>query len=126
MVLAQLLEVSLNSQIGESQLCIQLGLDVTRVSLPCGELGGAEKLKAALTTIVYADSPASFLQIDELSNNLDIPSLYTLESFLYQHQGTLIVVSHDEVFLSQIERAYWLLAGNKGLELSSHQHSVCP
>ncbi|HAX6869513.1 TPA: ABC-F family ATP-binding cassette domain-containing protein [Escherichia coli] len=123
-VLEQLLAV--NSQMGESQLRMQLaqlGLDATRVSLPCGKLSGGEQLKAALAMIIYADSPASFILLDEPSNHLDIPSLHTLESFLNQYQGTLIVVSHDEAFLSQIELTHWLVAGEKGWELSSH-HSV--
>lgn len=124
-ILEQLLAV--NSQTAQSQLRMQLaqlGLDATRVSLPCGKLSGGEQLKAALATMIYADSPASFLLLDEPSNHLDIPSLHTLESFLNQYQGTLIVVSHDEVFLSQIELTHWLVAGKKGWEFSSNQHSV--
>ncbi|WP_336982474.1 MULTISPECIES: ABC-F family ATP-binding cassette domain-containing protein [unclassified Cedecea] len=117
--LEQLLAV--NSQVRESQLRMQLaqlGLDASRVSLPCGELSGGEQLKAALAILIYADSPASFLLLDEPSNHLDIVSLHTLESFLNQYQGTLMVVSHDEVFLSQIELTHWLVAGDKGWELS--------
>lgn len=124
-VLEQLLAV--NSQRGESQLRMQLaqlGLDATRVVLPCGKLSGGEQLKAALATIIYADVPASFLLLDEPSNHLDIPSLHTLEFFLSQYQGTLMVVSHDEVFLSEIELTHWLVAGEKGWEFSFHQHPV--
>lgn len=124
-VLEQLLAV--NSHTGEPQLRMQLaqlGLDATRVSLPYGKLSGGEQLKAALATMIYADSPASFLLLDEPSNHLDIPSLHMLESFLNQYQGTLMVVSHDEVFLSQIELTHWLVAGKKGWEFCSHQHSV--
>lgn len=124
-VLEQLLAV--NSQAEESQLRMQLaqlGLDATRVSLPCGKLSGGEQIKAALAKIIYADSPASFLLLDEPSNHLDIPSLHMLESFLNQYKGTLMVVSHDEVFLSQIELTHYLVAGKNGWELFSHQHSV--
>ena len=119
-VLEQLLAV--NTQMGESQLRMQLaqlGLDVSRVSISCGNLSGGEQLKAALALIIYADSPASFLLLDEPSNHLDLPSLQTLESFLNQYQGTLMVVSHDEVFLSQIELTHWLVAGKTGWEFSS-------
>lgn len=61
-VLEQLLAVNFHT--GEPQLRMQfaqLGLDATRVSLPCGKLSGGEQLKAALATMIYADSPASFL-----------------------------------------------------------------
>lgn len=118
-VLEQLLAV--NEQAGESQLRMQLaqlGLDATRVSLPCGKLSGGEQLKAALAMIIYADSPTRFLLLDEPSNHLDTVSLHTLASFLNQYEGTLVVVSHDEVFLSQIALTHRLVAGNKGWELS--------
>ncbi|PKH22535.1 ABC transporter ATP-binding protein [Enterobacterales bacterium CwR94] len=120
-VLEQLLAV--NTQAGEAQLRMQLaqlGLDARRVSLPCGSLSGGEQLKAALATVIYADSPASFLLLDEPSNHLDLPSLTALESFLNQYQGTLMVVSHDEVFLHNIHLTHWLTAGPQGWELSAN------
>lgn len=79
----------MNSQAGESQLSMQL-LDVTRASLPCSKLSCGEQLKAALATVIYAESPASFLLIDEPSNHLDFSSLNALESLLNQYQGTLM------------------------------------
>lgn len=114
--------MAVNTQAGEPQLRMQLaqlGLDATRVSLPCDKLSGGEQLKAALAMVIYTDSPAGFLLLDEPNNHLDLPSLHTLESFLKQYPGTLMVVSHDEVFLSQIELTHWLVAGKSGWELSS-------
>lgn len=119
-VLEQLLAV--NAQAGVSQLRMQLaqlGLDATRVSLPCSKLSGGEQLKAALATVIYAESPASFLLLDEPSNHLDLSSLHALESLLNQYQGTLMVVSHDEVFLNRIGLTHWLVAGEKGWEIYS-------
>lgn len=113
----------------ESQLRMQLaqlGLDATRASLPCGKLSGGEQLKAALATMIHTDVPASFLLLDEPSNHLDIPSLHALESFLNQYQGTLIVVSHDEVFVSQIEPTHWLVAGKKCWEFASNHSAAVP
>jgi len=114
-VLEQLLGV--NTQAGESQLRMQLaqlGLDATRVALPCGQLSGGEQLKAALATVIYADPPATCLLLDEPSNHLDFVSLQALEQLLNQYSGTLLVVSHDEVFLSQIGLTHWLRAGENG------------
>ncbi|WP_153102039.1 ABC-F family ATP-binding cassette domain-containing protein [Paraburkholderia hayleyella] len=120
-VLEQLLAV--NTQAGEPQLRMQLaqlGLDATRASLPCSKLSGGEQLKAALATVIYAESPASFLLLDEPGNHLDFSSLYALESLLNQYRGTLMVVSHDEVFLNRIGLTHWLVAGKKGWEFSFH------
>lgn len=117
-VLEQLLKV--NSQAGESQLRMQLaqlGLDATRATLACGQLSGGEQLKAALATVIYADPAASCLLLDEPSNHLDLASLQALEQLLNQYSGTLLVVSHDEMFLEQIKLTHVLVAGEKGWEL---------
>ena len=118
-MLEQLLSV--NSRAGESQLRMQLaqlGLDATRISLPCGQLSGGELLKAALARVIYADPPASCLLLDEPSNHLDLVSIQALERLLNQYSGTLLVVSHDDVFFSQIRLTHWLIAGEKGWEFT--------
>ena len=118
-VLDQLLAV--NTQAGESQLRMQLaqlGLDVTRATLPCGQLSGGEQLKAALATVIYAYPPATCLLLDEPSNHLDLVSLEALELLLNQYSGTLLVVSHDEVFLSQLGLTHELVAGENGWEFT--------
>lgn len=117
--LDQLLAV--NTQAGESQLRMQLaqlGLDASKIALPCGQLSGGEQLKAALSMVIYAHPPAHFLLLDEPSNHLDLASLHALESLLNQYQGTLMVVSHDEVFLSQIGLTNILAAGKNGWEFT--------
>lgn len=118
-VLDQLLAV--NTQAGESQLRMQLaqlGLDATRATLPCGQLSGGEQLKAALATVIYAYPPATCLLLDEPSNHLDLVSLEALELLLNQYSGTLLVVSHDEVFLSQLGLTHELVAGENGWEFT--------
>lgn len=114
-VLEQMLAV--NAQSGEPQLRMQLaqlGLDARRVCLPCGQLSGGEQLKAALATLIYADAPAELLLLDEPTNHLDLASLQALEAFLCGYPGTLVVASHDEVFLRQIQLTHRLLAGKSG------------
>ena len=39
---------------------------------------------------------------DEPTNNLDIQNVEILTTAINEYQGTLIVVSHDETFLGQI------------------------
>ncbi|WP_221798145.1 ABC-F family ATP-binding cassette domain-containing protein [Oceanobacter mangrovi] len=81
----------------------QLGLDADHILLPTGLLSGGERLKAALACVLYSDQPAPLLLLDEPTNHLDLPSITALETLLRQYPGCLIVVSHDEVFLGNLE-----------------------
>jgi len=64
--------------------------------------------------VIYAESPARFLLLDEPSNPLDFAALNAVESLLNQYQGTLMVISHDEVFLDQIGLTRKLRTGENG------------
>ncbi|MFC4821870.1 ABC-F family ATP-binding cassette domain-containing protein [Dokdonella ginsengisoli] len=95
----------------------QLGLDAARIGLPCGELSGGERLKAALACALYADLPARLLLLDEPSNHLDLPSLQALEATLRSYRGALLVASHDEAFLDGLALTDRLRATAQGWRL---------
>lgn len=80
----------------------QLGLTAAHIERASQYLSGGEKLKAALAMILYDQTPAGLLLLDEPSNHLDLESLSALETMLNHYQGTLIVISHDATFLSKI------------------------
>lgn len=64
------------------------------------KLSGGEKRRLYLLTILVQNP--NFLILDEPTNDLDISTLETLEEFLEEFKGCVLVVSHDRYFLDKI------------------------
>ena len=108
---------SLNRQLSEGELrtrLAQLGLNADRINLQSHRLSGGERLKAAMACVFYTQSPPQLLLLDEPANHLDLPSVQALESMLKHYPGTLIVTSHDDVFLAAIGITHRLMASPTG------------
>jgi ATPase subunit of ABC transporter with duplicated ATPase domains len=119
-VLEQVLAANRTASVGTLRTYLaQLGLDASQIAAPSGTLSGGERLKAALACVLYAEPPAQLLLLDEPGNHLDLPSLAALETMLRSYRGGLIVVSHDDALLNQLQLTDRLLATDQGWRLEA-------
>lgn len=68
----------------------------------CETLSGGERMRLALCCLTLYGEPIDIIILDEPTNNLDMENVEILTAALNEYRGTLIVVSHDAVFLNEI------------------------
>ncbi|OBS08759.1 ATP-binding cassette domain-containing protein [Acidihalobacter prosperus] len=71
-----------------------------RARTPIRALSGGERNRLLLAKLFTR--PANLLIMDEPTNDLDVETLELLEGLLVEYAGTLILVSHDRVFLDNV------------------------
>ncbi|SFO21728.1 ATPase components of ABC transporters with duplicated ATPase domains [Chitinophaga sp. YR627] len=69
---------------------------------PCQALSGGEKMRLMLCSLTIGNQAPDIIVLDEPTNNLDIQNIEILTAAVNEYQGTLIVISHDEYFLGEI------------------------
>jgi ATP-binding cassette subfamily F protein uup len=74
------------------------------------KLSGGEKKRLYLLTVLMKNP--NFLILDEPTNDLDLITLSTLEQFLLDFPGCLIMVSHDRYFMDKLADELFILEGN--------------
>jgi ABC transport system ATP-binding/permease protein len=75
-----------------------------RARAPVKALSGGERNRLLLARLF--SRPANLMVLDEPTNDLDIDTLELLENLLQDYRGTLLLVSHDRVFLDNVITDY--------------------
>ncbi|MGN6419231.1 MAG: ribosomal protection-like ABC-F family protein [Pseudobacter sp.] len=69
---------------------------------PCASLSGGEKMRLMLCCLSISRQSPDLIVLDEPTNNLDIQNIEILTAAINEYQGSLLVVSHDQYFLQEI------------------------
>ncbi|MDJ1500246.1 ABC-F family ATP-binding cassette domain-containing protein [Xanthocytophaga agilis] len=69
----------------------------------CADLSGGEKMKLLLCCLAASDNTPDMVILDEPTNNLDIHSQEVLTHAIQAFTGTVLVISHDQYFIQQIQ-----------------------
>ena len=69
---------------------------------PCRALSGGERMRLMLCCLTINKQAPDIIVLDEPTNNLDIQNIEILTASINEYRGTLVVVSHDESFLEQV------------------------
>ena len=84
----------------------------SRVEQLADTLSGGERFRATLACLLLADPAPQLLLLDEPTNNLDLDSVAQLLAALQGYRGALIVASHDEAFLADLDlERHWTMDG---------------
>lgn len=86
------------------------------VNKPVSVLSPGEKSRLALAKLVLGGY--NFLVLDEPTNHLDVATKQLVAEALQGYQGTLLIVSHDEKFLRQVEIDRFVVFENDKIEVS--------
>ncbi|QSE97312.1 ABC-F family ATP-binding cassette domain-containing protein [Fulvivirga lutea] len=85
-------------------------------------LSGGEKRRLQLLKVLMGRP--NFLILDEPTNDLDLITLRTLEEFLHQFQGCLVIVSHDRYFMDRLVQHLFVFEEGKAIKDFPGNYSV--
>jgi len=74
-------------------------------------LSGGQKSRVALAIITYSEPHLIYL--DEPTNHLDMETIDALIEAIKKFQGAVVLVSHDQYFLSQVATEFWSVSAGK-------------
>lgn len=83
------------------------GLGGAHAHRPIGQLSGGERMRLCFATVL-ADEP-HMLFLDESTNHVDLETLDSMSLALKAYEGAVLMVSHNQAFLSGFCKELWVL-----------------
>lgn len=97
-------------------LAASVGLTTGVLQQTLGTLSGGQRRRIELARILFSGSET--LLLDEPTNHLDADSIVWLRGFLANHQGGLVIISHDvELLEATVNRVFYLDANRQTLDI---------
>lgn len=98
--IAEYLPLADGTKLSASQFLLRFGFTNETQYNPVSRLSGGERRRLFLMTVLIQNP--NFLILDEPTNDLDIVTLATLEAFLMDYSGCVLVVTHDRYFMDKL------------------------
>lgn len=98
--LAEFFPLADGSKISAGQFMEKFGFTAEQQFTLLSKLSGGEKRRLHLLSILFKNP--NFLVLDEPTNDLDLQTLRTLEEFLLDYPGCILIVSHDRYFMDRL------------------------
>ncbi len=96
------------------QMLYKFGFDESYYHRPLKSFSGGERTRASFVKLLL--NKPSILLLDEPTNHLDLVMIEWLEKYLKTYSGTVVIVSHDQVFIDNLV--------NKVIELENHKATI--
>merc|ERR1712190_217754 len=85
----------------------ECGVDAKQQSVTAGALSGGQRSRVAMAAVSF-ERP-HVLVMDEPTNNLDLASIEALAESVRNFDGGVVLVSHDQHFVSQVAKEVWVV-----------------
>lgn len=86
------------------------GLGGIHAHRPIAKLSGGERMRLCFAT-VFCEEP-HILFLDESTNHVDVETLDSMAAALNSYQGAVVMVSHNQSFLSGFCKELWVIEDN--------------
>ncbi len=98
-------------EVEAKRILVGLGFSHEDESRPVSSFSGGWKVRLQLAKTLI--DPGELLLMDEPTNHLDLETIAWLEQWCKAYQGTLIIISHDIVFLDEVISTIWQVEGKR-------------